>query len=67
MTTLVQQIQSHGSSLLHAFAAMTELMQKWIDVSRQRKQLAELDDHMLKDIGIDRTYMRQEINKPFWK
>lgn len=67
MTTLVQHKQSHGFSLLHTFAVMAGLMQKWIDVSRQRKQLAGLDEHMLKDIGIDKAYVRQEISKPFWK
>ncbi len=67
MTTLVHQKQSHGFSLQHTLAVMTGLIQKWIDVSRQRKQLALLDEHMLKDIGVDKAYVRREINKPFWK
>jgi uncharacterized protein YjiS (DUF1127 family) len=67
MATLVQNKQSQSFSLLHTLSVITGLMQKWIDVAHQRKQLAELDAHMLRDIGVDQEYMRKEINKPFWK
>jgi len=39
----------------------------WIARSRQRKQLARLDDHLLKDIGYTRAQAQKEISKPFWK
>ena len=39
----------------------------WIERTHQRKQLAKLDDRMLKDIGISRADVNQEIAKPFWK
>ena len=39
----------------------------WIARSRQRKQLAKLDDHLLKDIGYSRSQVQKEISKPFWK
>jgi len=38
----------------------------WIDRSRQRRALANLDDRLLDDVGISRTEARREIAKPFW-
>ena len=38
----------------------------WTERSRQRRQLAELDDAALKDIGLTRTDVRTEADKPFW-
>ncbi len=39
----------------------------WIEVSRQRRALADLDDHLLDDIGITRSEAAREIAKPFWR
>ena len=36
------------------------------ELSRSRKQLAELDDRLLRDIGIDRAKARNEAEKGFW-
>ncbi|WGF89977.1 DUF1127 domain-containing protein [Marinivivus vitaminiproducens] len=38
-----------------------------MDRYRQRRTLAELDEHMLKDIGISRSEADQEAAKPFWR
>ena len=38
----------------------------WLARSRQRKALAELDDRLLRDIGITRTEARKEAARPFW-
>ena len=35
--------------------------------SRGRSSLAELDDRLLRDIGISRAEARREGNKPFWR
>ena len=35
--------------------------------SRQRQALAELDDHLLTDIGKTRQEAMAEATKPFWK
>jgi len=34
---------------------------------RQRRQLMEMDDRELKDIGITREQAEEEARKPFWK
>jgi uncharacterized protein YjiS (DUF1127 family) len=39
----------------------------WRERARQRRNLASLDDRMLKDIGIDRATARKEADKPFWQ
>ena len=33
---------------------------------RQRRDLADLDDHILRDIGITRDEARRESSRPFW-
>lgn len=39
----------------------------WANRSRQRKQLALLNAHLLADIGITVEQARAEVAKPFWK
>ena len=35
--------------------------------ARSRRMLRSLDDHMLRDIGIDRSAAEQEGSTPFWR
>jgi uncharacterized protein YjiS (DUF1127 family) len=35
--------------------------------SAQRRALAELDGHRLRDIGVSRTQAAAEAAKPFWR
>ncbi len=39
----------------------------WQERANQRRNLASLDDRMLRDIGIDRAAARREAEKPFWQ
>lgn len=39
----------------------------WLERVRQRRHLAELDDRLLRDIGLSRAEVEQEISRPFWK
>ena len=36
------------------------------EVRKSRRQLAELDDRLLRDIGLDRATARLEATKGFW-
>ena len=36
------------------------------ELSRSRNQLAQLDERLLRDIGLDRATARFEATKPFW-
>ena len=38
----------------------------WLDLARQRRHLAELDDRLLRDIGLSRVEVEQELERPFW-
>jgi len=39
----------------------------WIERSHQRRQLANLSERMLDDIGYSAEEVQKEISKPFWK
>jgi uncharacterized protein YjiS (DUF1127 family) len=43
------------------------LLLAWVDRSRQRHELDELDDRLLRDIGVTRDEARREAIKPFWQ
>jgi uncharacterized protein YjiS (DUF1127 family) len=44
-----------------------DTLRLWQDRVRGRHQLRELDDHVLRDIGITRLQAEAEANKPFWR
>lgn len=43
-----------------------QLIGVWIERSRQRRALTNLDDRLLDDVGISRCEATREIAKPFW-
>ncbi len=57
-------IQSH---ILHGIESGVETLQLWIDRYHHRKQLSQLSEHMLKDIGLTSADVYKEVSKPFWK
>jgi uncharacterized protein YjiS (DUF1127 family) len=38
----------------------------WVTRIRSRQALAELDDRLLRDVGLTRYDAARETNKPFW-
>lgn len=61
---LISAGQSRRSgTLLHLLSTLWI----WVERSRQRKQLAALDNHLLSDIGLDRQSRDIEVAKPFWR
>jgi uncharacterized protein YjiS (DUF1127 family) len=42
-------------------------MLTWQQRARERAQLMQLSDHMLRDIGLSRATAAGEADKPFWR
>lgn len=38
----------------------------WEEVSAQRRQLKDISDQLLKDIGLSRVDAEREASRPFW-
>ena len=39
----------------------------WLDHARQRRHLGQLDDRLLRDIGLSRAEVDNEISQRFWQ
>jgi uncharacterized protein YjiS (DUF1127 family) len=46
---------------------LVELIEVWRSRRAWRVDLRRLDDHMLRDIGLERADAEIEIAKPFWR
>jgi uncharacterized protein YjiS (DUF1127 family) len=78
MTTLssvrvIARAETTSFSFGRAFALLAgmivvgvEAVMNRAELHRSRRQLAELDDRLLRDIGIDRGRARYEAGKGFW-
>lgn len=53
-------------SVLLAVSAGVNTLSEWKQRSRQRRHLALLDEHLLRDVGIDRITARQEASRRAW-
>lgn len=51
----------------HIARRIIKKINTWRVRSQQRKQLASLSEHMLKDMGLTRYEVNKELDKPFWK
>ncbi|BBK29599.1 uncharacterized protein YjiS (DUF1127 family) [Stella humosa] len=52
-----------GNLLTRLFAGLVD----WNDRYRQRVHLAQMDDRMLRDLGLTRSQALGEHDKPFWR
>ena len=43
-----------------------EVLMNRAELRKSRRQLAELDDRLLRDIGLDRSRARFEADKSYW-
>jgi uncharacterized protein YjiS (DUF1127 family) len=48
-------------------AAVVNALLVWHARSSDRGRLLDMDDRMLRDIGVSRAAVRQEAMKPFWR
>ena len=52
--------------LAGAVAVGVDTIMTRAELARSRRQLAELDERLLRDIGLDRGTARYEASKSFW-
>ena len=58
---------SRAVALLAGVAVVgVEALMNRAELRKSRRQLAELDDRLLRDIGIDRSRARFEADKGYW-
>ena len=48
-------------------ARVMEMLTLWRERSAQRQALASLSEYQLHDIGLSRSQVFHEIEKPFWR
>ncbi len=66
LTTRTYRRQAE-SSLPISMTRVLALAGSWYRRARQRRQLADLSDRQLADIGISRAEACAEAGKPFWQ
>ena len=49
-----------------AVAVGIETVMNRAELARSRRQMAQLDERLLRDIGLDRMAARQEAEKGYW-
>ena len=54
-------------SPMQALVRLADVVATWERRARERRALAEMSNHMLKDLGISRIDARRESSKPFWR
>lgn len=58
---------SFGHALSHAVEQIFDTLSVWHQRMVTRHELAQLDERMLRDIGVSRLDVEGEITKPFWR
>lgn len=49
------------------FTRVIETLLLWQTRAMQRRRLQELDDRLLRDVGLSRADVEHEAAKPFWR
>lgn len=55
------------SALASVVSGTVETLARWRERAAQRRQLMELDERLLSDIGLTRANAVNEAEKPFWQ
>lgn len=48
-------------------ARVLDQLAVWHERARRRRELVDMPDHLLKDMGVSREEVDSEIRKPFWR
>jgi uncharacterized protein YjiS (DUF1127 family) len=55
-----------NGAVLRSMTTAAQSVSRWIARRRQLRALAELDDHLLRDIGLAREDVRRACSQSFW-
>jgi uncharacterized protein YjiS (DUF1127 family) len=72
MTTALMRTHSYAGgrtrrSFAERFGAAVSFLAEAIERQRTRRDLASLDDRMLKDIGLSRYQVEMELRRHWWR
>ena len=65
-TTTVGAAKALGAALWTLPERIADALYEWQRRASERHHLRQLNDHMLKDIGLSRADVEGEAGKPFW-
>jgi uncharacterized protein YjiS (DUF1127 family) len=65
--TLYGDVPSLAPDVASRLVRALDAVLLWHERTRQRRQLLQLDDAMLRDIGVGRADALGEAGKPFWR
>lgn len=65
-TALLQRYVARPASVIAALRLAARAVLAWRERAVQRRELAELPEYMLRDIGLTRDQALVEAAKPFW-
>jgi len=66
MTQITNNIYTNMTELMRSINKVLATVKVWQEVSWQRRELINLSDHQLKDIGISRADAQHEADRHFW-
>jgi uncharacterized protein YjiS (DUF1127 family) len=56
-----------GRRLVEAVARLGRILNEWRGRARGRREIAKLDPHAARDLGISLSQLQFEAQKPFWR
>jgi uncharacterized protein YjiS (DUF1127 family) len=56
-----------GQRLVEAVARLGRILNEWRRRARGRREIAKLDHHAARDLGISLSQLQFEAQKPFWR
>jgi uncharacterized protein YjiS (DUF1127 family) len=72
MTTALMRSHTYAGARTHrsvsaAFGRAASFLLEAVERQRTRRDLASLDDRMLRDIGLSRYEVEMELRRPWWR
>jgi uncharacterized protein YjiS (DUF1127 family) len=54
------------TAIFRACKRLARTVRLWVSRASERRNLSDLDDHLLRDLGLSRVRVRLEGGRPFW-